>query len=152
MGRSQYEWGPNQLTCGTLPYNKNIAKNKFCFVCLNTRILLVETMSVYEDVELSDMRFDAEQMMYFYTCPCGDLFEITLEELHDGEDIALCPSCSLKVRVLYEESDLPAIASLEGATREPDAIKPQSLVLEGGKTDPSESASALQALATSDDE
>jgi len=107
-------------------------------------------MSVYEDVKLSDMRFDADQMMYFFTCPCGDLFEITLEELHDGEDIALCPSCSLKVRVLYEESDLPAIASFEGSTRESDAIKPQSL--EGGKTDPSESVSALQALSTSDDE
>jgi ATP-dependent RNA circularization protein (DNA/RNA ligase family) len=29
-------------------------------------------------------------------------FEITLEELEDGEDIANCPSCTLKVRVIYE--------------------------------------------------
>ena len=63
-------------------------------------------MSIYEDVKLEDMRFDEDQLMYFYKCPCGDLFEISLEELHDGEDIALCPSCSLKLRVLYEESSL----------------------------------------------
>ena len=29
-------------------------------------------------------------------------FSITLEELDDGEDIANCPSCTLKVRVIYE--------------------------------------------------
>ena len=33
-----------------------------------------------------------------------DLEEITLEELYDGEDIAPCPSCSLKIRVLFEEA------------------------------------------------
>ena len=66
-------------------------------------------MSVYEKVQLVNMTWDAEQLMYFYTCPCGDLFEISLEELHDGEDIAPCPSCSLKIRVLYDEADLPPL-------------------------------------------
>ena len=66
-------------------------------------------MSIYEEVQLSDMRFDEDQQTYFYECPCGDLFEIALEELHDGEDIALCPSCSLKLRVHYDEESLPAL-------------------------------------------
>mmetsp|Transcript_8793 Transcript_8793/g.19922 ORF Transcript_8793/g.19922 Transcript_8793/m.19922 type:complete len:107 (+) Transcript_8793:119-439(+) len=85
-------------------------------------------MSVYEEVSLADMRFDEEQLMYFYTCPCGDLFEISLEELHDGEDIALCPSCSLKLRVRYEESDLPPLPSAGDASaphRSPGVLKAQ---------------------------
>lgn len=65
--------------------------------------------NVYEEVSLSDMTYNIEEQMYQYQCPCGDLFEITLEELWDGEDVALCPSCTLKVRVLYEESDLPEL-------------------------------------------
>jgi diphthamide biosynthesis protein 3 len=69
-------------------------------------------MSIYEEVKLTDMRFDTELSTYFYTCPCGDLFEITLEELHDGEDIAPCPSCSLKIRVIYQPDDLPSLTTV----------------------------------------
>ena len=39
-------------------------------------------------------------------CPCGDLFQITIEELVDGEDVARCPSCSLYVVVVYEPDDI----------------------------------------------
>ena len=47
-------------------------------------------------------------------CPCGDLFQITPEELLDGEDIARCPSCSLYVVVVYELDDIPNyLAKLE---------------------------------------
>ena len=67
-------------------------------------------MSVYEEVALSAMLWDQEELMYYYKCPCGDLFEISLEELHDGEDVAPCPSCSLKIRVLFEEVALPPLA------------------------------------------
>eukprot|EP00618_Florenciella_parvula_P027620 CAMPEP_0119525916 /NCGR_PEP_ID=MMETSP1344-20130328/40618_1 /TAXON_ID=236787 /ORGANISM="Florenciella parvula, Strain CCMP2471" /LENGTH=41 /DNA_ID= /DNA_START= /DNA_END= /DNA_ORIENTATION= len=41
-------------------------------------------MSHYEEVKLADMKYDPEEMMYFYLCPCGDEFEISLEELWDG--------------------------------------------------------------------
>jgi len=61
---------------------------------------------VYEEVELSQMEYH-EGGLWTYECPCGDVFEITLEELEEGEDIAQCPSCSLKIRVLYERSKLP---------------------------------------------
>ena len=64
---------------------------------------------IYEDVPIGDMSYDADEQLYQYQCPCGDLFEITLEELYDGEDIAPCPSCSLKIRVLFEEAQLPPI-------------------------------------------
>lgn len=60
-------------------------------------------MSVFHDeVEIEDFEYDAEKEMYYYPCPCGDRFEISLEQLEQGEDTATCPSCSLLVRVIYD--------------------------------------------------
>ncbi|KAI9986147.1 hypothetical protein PInf_025058 [Phytophthora infestans] len=66
--------------------------------------------SVYDEVEIEDMEYDAEEQVYYYPCPCGDRFSIDLEELYDGEDIATCPSCSLTIRVVFEEENLPELA------------------------------------------
>ena len=66
-------------------------------------------MSIYEEVEIEDMTYNPEERMYYYPCPCGDKFRITLEELWDGEDVAKCPSCTLRIMVIYEEEDLPAL-------------------------------------------
>lgn len=66
-------------------------------------------MSIYEEVEFEDMIFDEADLSYTYPCPCGDKFRITLEELHDGEDIAKCPSCTLRIMVIFDESDLPPL-------------------------------------------
>jgi diphthamide biosynthesis protein 3 len=66
-------------------------------------------MSIYEEVEIEDMTFDPDELVYTYPCPCGDKFRITLEELWDGEDIAKCPSCTLRIMVIYEEEDLPEL-------------------------------------------
>eukprot|EP01147_Barroeca_monosierra_P007552 gene7552-9831_t len=63
-------------------------------------------MSIFHDeVEIEDFEYDEETETYTYPCPCGDLFQITKEELIDGEDIARCPSCSLIVRVIYNQDD-----------------------------------------------
>lgn len=56
----------------------------------------------YEDVALADMAWSDALQAYTYECPCGDLFQITGDELAAGEDIAYCPSCSLVVRVLCD--------------------------------------------------
>eukprot|EP01040_Poterioochromonas_malhamensis_P007907 gene7907-8547_t len=61
---------------------------------------------IYEEVEIEDMTYDAETKMFTFPCPCGDKFQISLEELDDGEDIAHCPSCTLKIRVVYEPEAL----------------------------------------------
>ena len=71
-------------------------------------------MSVYEEVEIEDMIFNEDTLVYTYTCPCGDLFRITLEELLEGENIAKCPSCTLQVLVIYDMEDLPEIQDEEG--------------------------------------
>mmetsp|Transcript_5054 Transcript_5054/g.7685 ORF Transcript_5054/g.7685 Transcript_5054/m.7685 type:complete len:145 (-) Transcript_5054:319-753(-) len=65
---------------------------------------------IYEEIEIEDMEFEEDLQTYFYPCPCGDRFQIMLEDLHDGEDIASCPSCSLRIRVIFEPEDLPDLA------------------------------------------
>lgn len=66
-------------------------------------------MSIYEEIEIEDMDYDPVEQVYTYPCPCGDKFRITLEELWDGEDIARCPSCTLRIMVIYETDDLPPL-------------------------------------------
>lgn len=64
---------------------------------------------IYEEIEIEDMKYDDSLQMYTYPCPCGDKFQITLEELYDGEDVASCPSCTLRIRVIFDEDKLPAL-------------------------------------------
>lgn len=62
-----------------------------------------EEISVYDEVEIEDMTYDETLQTYHYPCPCGDRFEIALADLQDeSNDIAVCPSCSLMIRVIYE--------------------------------------------------
>ncbi|XP_066294429.1 diphthamide biosynthesis protein 3-like [Branchiostoma lanceolatum] len=63
-------------------------------------------MAVFHDeVEIEDFEYDEDEETYYYPCPCGDRFEITKEDLMNGEDVATCPSCSLIVRVIYDLDD-----------------------------------------------
>ncbi|ORX74563.1 zf-CSL-domain-containing protein [Linderina pennispora] len=61
--------------------------------------------SFYDEIEIEDMEFDEDTELYHYPCPCGDRFEISLEELEAGEDVAKCPSCSLIIRVIYDPDE-----------------------------------------------
>ncbi|KFM25306.1 Diphthamide biosynthesis protein 3 [Auxenochlorella protothecoides] len=65
-------------------------------------------------VEIEDMDWNEELQAFTYECPCGDLFQISMEELEAGEEIAHCPSCSLYVRVIYDPEDFSQKASLPG--------------------------------------
>ncbi|PWW73874.1 diphthamide biosynthesis protein [Tuber magnatum] len=67
------------------------------------------TDPIYDEIEIEDMTFDEERNLYTYPCPCGDRFEILLDDLRDGEEIAVCPSCSLMIRVIFEAIDLPSV-------------------------------------------
>ena len=66
-------------------------------------------MPLYEEIEIEDMTYDPETLMYSYPCPCGDRFKIHLDDLWDGEDVADCQSCTLFIQVIYEEEDLPPL-------------------------------------------
>lgn len=69
----------------------------------------------YDEVEIEDMAWNDAIQAYTYSCPCGDLFQITLEELRAGEDIARCPSCSLYITVIYNPEDFADAPSGAGA-------------------------------------
>ncbi|KAG4411735.1 Diphthamide biosynthesis protein 3 [Cadophora malorum] len=63
--------------------------------------------NIYDEIEIEDMTYDPALEIYHYPCPCGDRFEIAIADLRDNEDIAVCPSCSLMIRVIFEVDDLP---------------------------------------------
>ena len=79
-------------------------------------------MSIYEEIEIEDMDYDSVERVYTYPCPCGDKFRITLEELYDGEDIARCPSCTLRIMVIYDEDDLPPLPDSDSDRDDVDEI------------------------------
>lgn len=58
--------------------------------------------NIYDEIEIEDMTFDETMQVYHYPCPCGDKFQIALEDLRDEQDIAVCPSCSLMIRVIFD--------------------------------------------------
>ncbi|CAB3385844.1 Hypothetical predicted protein [Cloeon dipterum] len=61
-------------------------------------------MSVYYDeIEIEDFEYDEELQIYHYPCPCGDRFEVSKEDLQQGKTEATCPSCSLVVKIVYDE-------------------------------------------------
>ena len=59
---------------------------------------------VYDEVEIEDLDFDADSRMFYYPCPCGDKFQISLADIGENKTIAKCPSCSLTIRVIYDAS------------------------------------------------
>ena len=61
-----------------------------------------DEIAVYDEIEIEDMTFDETLQLYHYPCPCGDRFQIALDDLRDQEDIAICPSCSLMIRVIFD--------------------------------------------------
>ncbi|KAJ5871789.1 uncharacterized protein N7529_004142 [Penicillium soppii] len=61
-----------------------------------------EEINIYDEIEIEDMTFDPNLQIYTYPCPCGDRFEIAIDDLRDGEDIGVCPSCSLMIRVIFD--------------------------------------------------
>jgi diphthamide biosynthesis protein 3 len=68
--------------------------------------------NIYDEIEIEDMTYDVALEIYHYPCPCGDRFEIAIADLRDNEDIAVCPSCSLMIRVIFEVvSDLQSYTS-----------------------------------------
>jgi len=81
-------------------------------------------MAVFHDeVEIEDFEYDEDEETYYYPCPCGDRFAITKEELECGEEVATCPSCSLIVKVIYNQEDFQGeeVAAAEAVVKQ--AIK-----------------------------
>ena len=62
--------------------------------------------NIYDEIEIDDMDFDEDDNTFYYPCPCGDKFRLSLKELRGGEVIATCPSCSLQIKIISDEEYL----------------------------------------------
>ncbi|KAE8905619.1 hypothetical protein PF005_g4518 [Phytophthora fragariae] len=69
-----------------------------------------EVVVVSDDVPLADMQrevlpgegSDEDEVFFTHQCRCGDVYEITEDELQDGVDVVPCTGCSLHIRVLQD--------------------------------------------------
>lgn len=68
---------------------------------------------VYKSISIKEMEFEESDLTFYYPCPCGDLFELSLKELMKGLRIATCPSCSLQIGVVVTKADLEEIYSMD---------------------------------------
>jgi hypothetical protein len=82
---------------------------------------------VYDEIEIEDMDWNEDDKKFYFACPCGDMFQISLaspilltsqKDLETEKDIATCPSCSLTIRVIYELEDLEEYYEEEGSEEE----------------------------------
>eukprot|EP01129_Flabellula_baltica_P005965 TRINITY_DN2196_c0_g1_i1.p1 TRINITY_DN2196_c0_g1~~TRINITY_DN2196_c0_g1_i1.p1 ORF type:complete len:106 (-),score=29.06 TRINITY_DN2196_c0_g1_i1:90-407(-) len=82
------------------------ANNKTTLVGISKVIDVDPTVEmIYDEIEIEDFVFDDDEEIFYYPCPCGDRFQITLDQIFAGEDIAQCPSCSLMLKVIYDPDD-----------------------------------------------
>ena len=71
---------------------------------------------IYDEIEIEDMQYSAAARAFTYPCPCGDKFVLSADAILAGEDVAPCPSCSLRIRVVLDPDTVEAlIASLDAA-------------------------------------
>ena len=69
--------------------------------------------NMYDEIEIEDMDF--EDGIFTYLCPCGDKFQITVDQLKSGKTIAMCPSCPLIIEIIFEIDSIDELVSdLEG--------------------------------------
>jgi len=62
--------------------------------------------NIYDEIEIDDLDFDPDDNTFYYPCPCGDKFRISAKQLQAGIVIATCPSCSLQIKIVFDEEYL----------------------------------------------
>ena len=66
---------------------------------------------IWKEVDLDDMEVrygttaDQPAVLYQYGCRCGDVFRVSEDALLSHQDVHTCASCSLTIRVLYDEEE-----------------------------------------------
>lgn len=69
-----------------------------CFTTrLRKKVQPEDTLNFHQD-----MTWNEAEKGFNYSCPCGDLFFISLQDMiRFDEEVATCPSCSLILRYGY---------------------------------------------------
>ncbi|KAJ1646064.1 hypothetical protein IWQ61_010242, partial [Dispira simplex] len=55
---------------------------------------------VHDEVHLNELTYHAEEHMYTQPCRCGGEYALTDQDVSIGADIALCSSCSLRLKII----------------------------------------------------
>jgi len=79
--------------------------------------------SYYDEVTIEEMEYCQEKQIFYYPCPCGDKFQLTMDEIFAGNDIAKCPSCSLMLKVIYDPEDF-----IEESAEEEETVQQDTLI------------------------
>ena len=74
----------------------------------------IEVENIYDEIEIDDMDFEEDERTFYYPCPCGDKFRITVAQLKAGGTIATCPSCSLQIRIISDDDFLEDLLAEHG--------------------------------------
>ena len=69
---------------------------------------IIDVENIYDEIEIDDMEFEEEDNSFYYPCPCGDKFRISLADIYKNREtpesrekcIAICPSCSLQIKII----------------------------------------------------
>lgn len=91
--------------------NQDALSFSLCFA--HTTTMADEELNLYDEIEIEDCFYDETLQIYHHPCPCGDRFEISIADMRDGEDIARCPSCSLMIRIIFDQVCLSSYKTFE---------------------------------------
>lgn len=58
---------------------------------------------VSDAVDLDNMTFDSTQAHYKSPCRCGGWYMVSENDLEGGVELVCCSTCSLSIRILYQE-------------------------------------------------
>ncbi|CCW65036.1 unnamed protein product [Phytomonas sp. EM1] len=89
----------------------NTTKANISYISLN---LSAMDAYHYEEVLLSNMLVEDGKLIY--PCPCGDLFELSLQDFAAGADVAQCPTCSLTIKVKFTHEEKAHLLHSEGTS------------------------------------
>ncbi|GBG27909.1 DnaJ family protein [Hondaea fermentalgiana] len=57
------------------------------------------------EIDIDDLAWDGVAKSFVHTCRCSDMVHVTEADLDKGCEIFECPSCSLRIRVVFQVSN-----------------------------------------------
>ncbi len=73
--------------------------------CICPAKLVTQKWPVSDVVDLDDMTFESSTGRYWFPCRCGGQYEVGEEELGEGVGLVCCSTCSLSIRITYQEEE-----------------------------------------------
>ena len=42
----------------------------------------IDVTNIYDEIEIDDMEFEEDDLHFYYPCPCGDKFKISIKDIY----------------------------------------------------------------------